>query len=144
MARSKPGAGIPLAITLTWWLSMTVTVVTVAVLMATVPAWHSLRVQLAQLGVWQCWASVLACVALLLLSRQRQSGQEQPWAQGALLIFVLGGLLSAVVLNYGVLGQLLLQPASWLYRAQTVGLLVLHWVLAGLSLRHVLRYRRRG
>lgn len=142
MSSSKPGTGIPLSLTLVWWLSMTGNVVAAGVLMATVPAWHSLRVQLAQLGVWQCWASVLACVALLLLSRQRKSEQEQPWAQGALLIFVLGGLLSAVVLNYGVLGQWLLQPASWLYRVQTTGLLALHWALASLSLRHVLRYRR--
>ena len=124
-----------------WWLTATASAVAAPVLLATQPYWHVVRVQLAQLGLWQCWVSVLACVALLLLSRRRHAEQEEPWAQGPLLIGVLGGLLSAIVLQYGVLPQWLVDAASLRLSSMVVGLLLLHWLCASWVCWRLWRWR---
>ena len=109
-----------------WCVTAVLAALAAPVLLATQPGWHVVRVQLAQLGVWQCWVSVLACVALLLLSRRRHSEREEPWAQGPLLIGVMGGLLSAIVLNYGVLPQWLVNAASLRLTCLLAGLVLVH------------------
>ena len=124
-----------------WLLSVLLSAVAVPVLIATVPYWHEVRLHLQQLGVVQTWISIAACVGLLVISRRKHSENEQPWAQGALLIFVLGGLLSAIVLNYGVLPQFLAKSNSTVIKIQVLGLGLLHGVCVAMAWRRLWKLR---
>lgn len=124
-----------------WLLTATLSVLAVAVMLATVPNWHVLRGYLAQLGLWQTWISIAVCVVLLVISKRKHAESEEEWAQGALLIFVLGGLLTAVLLNYGVLPQWLVHSDSWAKLAQVVGLVLLHWGCAWGTWRSLRRHQ---
>ena len=142
MAERRNSVRAPLTLALLWAVSAALGIGTALVLLVSVSPWHAVRHQLAQVALWQCWTAVLVCLALLILSRRRHAEQEQPWAQGRLLVWVLGGLLSAIVLNYGVLPQWLAQPTALGLRAQSVVLMLLQGSCALASVRHLLHYRR--
>ena len=55
----------------------------------------------AKLFAAQTWVAVACCVVLLLLSRPRHGLAQYPWARAAML-FVLGGLLLALLNQFGV------------------------------------------
>lgn len=115
-----------------------------AVLLLSASNWHAVRDQLQQLSLWQSWISIAACAGLLVISRKKHSENQQEWAQGALLIYVIGGLLTALVLHHGVLIQFLAQHESLLRQAQVLVLLALHWLCAVLTLRSLWRFRQAG
>lgn len=143
MARGTPSLKVPLSLASLWLLTATVSALAAPVILATVPYWHAVRGHLAQLGQWQTWISIAACVGLLAISRRKHAETEEAWAQGPLLIFVLGGLVTAIVLNYGVLPQWLVHSASLLKQAQVLGLMVLHWSCAFFTVRSLLQFRRK-
>ena len=142
MAAGKHALTVPLALAAIWLLSASLSALAVPVIIATVPYWHEVRVHLAQIGLWQTWISIAACVVLLSLSRKKHAETEEGWAQGALLIYVLGGVVTAVLLNYGVLPRWLVQSASFVLTAQVVAVMLLHWCCAALTLRSLLAYRK--
>ena len=144
MAAGTPSLKWPLSLASLWLLTATLSALAVPVLMATVPYWHTVRAYLAQLGLWQTWISIAACVGLLVLSRRKHAENEEAWAQGALLIFVMGGLVTAILLNYGVLPQWLVQSSAGWKQLQVLVLMGLHWVCAALTLRSLLQYRRQA
>lgn len=132
----------PLVLAGGWLLSASLSALAAPVLIATVPYWHEVRVYLQQLALWQTWISIAACVGLLLISKRKHSENEEAWAQGALLIFVLGGLLTAILLNYGVLPQWLVHASSGFKQLQVAALVLLHWLCACLTLRGLLQLRK--
>ena len=142
MAAGKQALAVPLALAAMWLLSASISALAVPVVLATVPYWHEVRVHLAQIGLWQTWISIAACVVLLSLSRKKHAETEEGWAQGALLIYVLGGVVTAVLLNYGVLPRWLVKSASFTLIAQVMILMLLHWCCAALTLRSLLTYRK--
>ncbi len=79
-----------------------------------------------------------------MLSKRKHAETQEAWGQGALLIFVLGGLVTAILLNYGVLPQWWVKSASLLLMAQVLVLMVLHWLCALLTLRSLLNFRKRA
>lgn len=125
-----------------WLLSVCLSALAVPAIIATVPYWHDARLHLQQLALVQTWISIAACVGLLAISRKKHSETEQPWAQGALLIYVLGGLLSAILLNYGVLPQFLAKSNSAAQQLQLLGLMLMHGLCAGLALRSLCKHRK--
>ena len=143
MAAGTPSLKVPLSLASLWLLTATASALAVPILLATVPSWHVVRGHLAQLGQWQTWISIAACVGLLVISKRKHAETEEAWVQGALLIFVLGGLVTAILLNYGVLPQWLVQPASLLKQAQVLVLMALHWGSAFFTLRNLLQFRRK-
>lgn len=134
----------PLALAGGWLASASLSALAVPITIATVPYWHDVRVYLQQLGLWQTWISIAACVGLLVISRQKHSENEEAWAQGALLIFVLGGMVTAILINYGVLPQWLVQSNDVLKQLQLLVLMLLHWLCALLTLRSLLQFRKRA
>lgn len=134
----------PLALAGGWLLMASLSALAAPVLIATVPYWHELRLYLAQLALWQTWVSIAACVGLLSISRRKHAETEEGWAQGALLIYVLGGLLSAILLNYGVLPQWLIKSASLALTAQVLALMLVHWCCAWRTLRGLLKFRKQA
>lgn len=141
MAAGKASLRAPLALAGTWLVTASLSVLAVPVLVATVPYWHEVRGHLQQLGLWQTWISIAACVGLLVISRKKHSETEQSWAQGALLIYVIAGLLTAVILNYGVLPQFLAKSNSTGLQIQIAVLVLVHWLCAAISVRSLCRHR---
>lgn len=144
MAAGTPSLKVPLSLASLWLLTVSVSALAVPVLIATVPHWHTVRAYLAQLGLVQTWISIAVCVGLLVISRRKHAEHEEAWAQGALLIFVMGGLLTAILLNYGVLPQWLVRSASMALTAQVLSIMLLHWCFAWLTLRSMLQWRKRS
>lgn len=132
----------PLWLARLWLLSATLSAIVAPVLIATVPHWHEVRGYLAQLGGWQTWISIAACVGLLMLSKKKNAENQEEWAQGALLIFVVGGLLTAILLNYGVLAQWLVHSTSLMKLAQVLGVMLLHWLCAWSTWRCLRRHAK--
>lgn len=133
-----------------WWLAclwlgtVAGSLLAVIGLFATEPNWHRITAQLQPLSLVQTWISIAACVGLLALSRRKHAETEEAWAQGALLIYVLGGLVTAVLLHYGVLPQWLARAHAWLPRLQMLGLLLLHGGCAWLAWHSLHRYRKQA
>lgn len=125
-----------------WLATASLAVVAAAGITAFVPHWHTARVYLEQLALWQTWVSIAACLSLLMLSKRKHAETEEPWSQGALLIYVLAGLLSAILLNYGVFPRWLVQPASLALVVQVLALVLVHWCMAWRTLRSLIRFRR--
>lgn len=130
---------MPLALAGLWLATVSLSAVAAPLLIAAVPYWHEVRIYLQQLGLWQTWISIAACVGLLVISRKKHSETEQAWAQGALLIYVMGGLLTAVVLNYGLLPQWLAHASAGLKQLQMLVFVLLHWLCALLTLHKLWR-----
>lgn len=144
MAEGKASIKVPLALASIWFLTASLSALSAPVLIATVLYWHEVRIHLAQIAQWQTWISIAACLGLLMLSKRKHAETQEAWGQGALLIFVLGGLVTAILLNYGVLPQWWVKSASLLLMAQVLVLMALHWVCALLTLRSLLNFRKRA
>ena len=122
-----------------WLLSVGLSVIAVPALLLARPLWHAVRLHLQQLGLVQTWISIAACVGLMVVSRSKHAESDERWAQGALLIYVLGGLLSAIVLNYGVLPQFLARSHSLPGQIQVAVLALLHVLCAVQTVRSLWR-----
>ena len=144
MTAHSPRPKAALALAASWLLTLSLSTLAVVVLLVSAGNWHAIRGPLQQLSLWQSWISIAACAGLLVISRKKHSEKQQEWAQGALLIYVLGGLLTALVLHHGVLTQFLAQHESLLRQTQVLGLLLLHWLCAVLTLRSLWRFRQPG
>jgi hypothetical protein len=144
MAEGKASIKVPLALASIWFLTASLSALSAPVLIATVLYWHEVRIHLAQIAQWQTWISIAACLGLLMLSKRKHAETQEAWGQGALLIFVLGGLVTAILLNYGVLPQWWVKSASLLLMVQVLVLMALHWVCALLTLRSLLNFRKRA
>lgn len=127
----------PLWLAGVWLLASIATIFAVPVLIATVPAWHEVRTYLQQLGQVHAWIAIAACVGLLVLSKRKHAETEETWAQGALLIFVLGGVLSVLVLQFGVWPQWLARSNSTTLQLQVFGLMAVHGGCAMLTWRRL-------
>jgi hypothetical protein len=120
-------ARLPQLLAALWWGSLTAMGVAVQVLFATWPSTPAAGAAAALLAA-QTWISIACCVLLLMFSKQKHAQKQEPWAQDA-LVFVLGGLLLALLGQYGVLPRVLAKQGEvWFY----VGLLlyVLQWLCA--------------
>lgn len=120
-------ARLPWLLAALWWGSLTAMGVAVQVLFATWPATPAAGAAAALLGA-QTWISIACCVLLLMVSKKKHAQKQEPWAQDA-LVFVLGGLLLALLGQYGVLPRVLTkQGEGWFYVG--LALYVLQWLCA--------------
>jgi O-antigen/teichoic acid export membrane protein len=142
MAASTASFEVARALSGIWLVSTCMSALAGPVIMANEPPWHAVRGNLQQLGEVQMWISIAACVGLLVISRKKHSETEQAWAQGALLIYVLGGLLSVLVLNFGALPKFLVQSNNTLAQMQVVMCMLLHGLCACLALRSLRKHGR--
>lgn len=142
MAHDQAPLKAPWWLACTWLLAASLSALAVLLVLLTVPAWHTATHYLQVIAGVQTWVSIAACVGLLALSKRKHAETEEEWARGALLIYVLGGVLTAVLLNYGVLPQWLASSSSLVKHAQMLGLMVLHWVCALQTWRTLRRFTR--
>ena len=142
MALGAPSLTVPRSLASLWLLTCGVSTLAAPILMATVAQWHTVRMYLAQLGLVQTWISIACCLGLLLFSRRKHAETEEPWAQGALLIYVIAGLLTAIVINYGVLPQWLGHSSSLALTAQILSLLLVHACCAWRTWHSLWKFRK--
>ncbi|MDH4447968.1 MAG: DUF4149 domain-containing protein [Acidovorax sp.] len=85
-----------------WWGSLTtIGFLVVPMLFANLPSTTMAGYMAAKLFAAQTWVTVACCLVLLLLSKARRATVQHAWAQAA-MVFILGGLLLALITQFGV------------------------------------------
>ena len=85
-----------------WWGSLSaIGFVAVPMLFAHLPTPAMAGQMAAKLFAAQTYISIAACACLLVLSKQKNAEKLEEWAQAA-IVFVILGLLLALLVQYGV------------------------------------------
>ncbi|MDH4464485.1 MAG: DUF4149 domain-containing protein [Acidovorax sp.] len=85
-----------------WWGSLTtIGFLVVPMLFANLPSTTMAGYMAAKLFAAQTSVTVACCLVLLLLSKARHATVQHDWAQAA-MVFILGGLLLALLTQFGV------------------------------------------
>ena len=93
---------LPALLAALWWGSLTtIGFLVVPLLFAHLPSPAMAGGMAARLFAAQTWVTVVCCVLLLLISRPKGEVTQYPWAQAA-MVFIVGGLLLALLVQFGV------------------------------------------
>lgn len=123
-------ARLPALAAALWWGSLTtVGFLVVPLLFAHLPSAAIAGQMAAKLFAAQTWVTVGCCMLLLLISRRRHEEFQEPWAK-AVLGFVLGGLLLALLVQFGVSPRIVARQDLRLWHSVGTGMYVLQWVCA--------------
>jgi hypothetical protein len=79
----------------------------------------------------QTWITLACGLLLLFASRQGDEPASMDWAAGALL-FVVGGVLLALLAEFAVAPQILSRENLRLWHSIGAGMYVLQWICAGI------------
>ncbi|CAB5661650.1 Uncharacterised protein [Delftia tsuruhatensis] len=121
---------IPLLAAALWWGSLSsIGFMAVPMLFAHLPTPAVAGFMAAQLFAAQTWVSVACAAVLLVLSRRRQERALQPWAQGC-LGFVIGGMLLALLVQYGVSPRIVARDNLKLWHSVGTVMYALQWLCA--------------
>ena len=122
-----------------WWGSLTaIGGLAVPLLFAHLPTPAMAGQTAAKLFEAQTWVSLGCGIVLLLASRGRGDDPRMGWAGGA-LAFVLGGLLLALVSQYGVAPRIVARQNLALWHSVGSGMYALQWVCSLVVLAMVTR-----
>ena len=122
-----------------WWGSLTtVGLLVVPMLFAHLPTPAMAGTMAAKLFAAQTWVSVVCCMGLLLISRPKMAVVPYPWARAAML-FIVGGLLLALVVQYGVSPRIVARQDLKFWHGLGTLLYTLQWACALVTLWHTLR-----
>lgn len=122
-------ARLPLLLVALWWGSLTaIAGVAVPVLQVHFASPVQAASATAAVLAAQAWISIACCALLLVFSKRKYAEKQEAWAQAA-MPFILGGLLLALVAQYGVAPRVTArQGAVWSYAG--VAMLALQWLCA--------------
>lgn len=122
-----------------WWGSLTtIGTLVVPMLFANLPTPAMAGAMAARLFAAQTWVSVVCGVLLLIISRPKGSVRQYPWAQAA-MIFILGGVLLALLSQFAVAPRIVARQDLRLWHSVGSVLYLAQWVCAGAVLWHTLR-----
>jgi hypothetical protein len=132
---------LPLLAAALWWGSLsTVGFLVVPMLFAHLSTPAVAGAMAAKLFAAQTWVSVCCALVLLLISRPKGAVAQYPWAQAA-MVFIVGGMLLALVSQYGVAPRIVARQDLRLWHSVGTVLYALQWVCA---LMVLLRIQREG
>ena len=132
---------LPALVAALWWGSLsTVGLLVVPLLFAHLPTPALAGAMAARLFAAQTWVSVACALLLLLISRPKGSVAQYPWAQAA-IIFVLGGMLLALLSQFGVAPRIVARDNLRLWHSVGTALYVAQW---GCALAVLWQTQRRG
>ncbi|GKT26241.1 DUF4149 domain-containing protein [Acidovorax sp. SUPP3334] len=77
----------------------------------------------------QTFVSIACCACLLLLSKRRHAEAQEAWAQNA-LVCVIGGLLLALLVQYGVSPRIVARQDLRLWHTVGTVMYALQWLCA--------------
>ncbi len=119
-----------------WWGSLTtIGFLVVPMLFANLPTPALAGGMAAKLFTAQTWVSLGCGLLLLMLSRGRgrDEGEIIAWAPGVLM-FLLGGLLLALLGEFAVAPRIVARENLKLWHSLGSGMFLLQWVCAGVTL----------
>ena len=117
-----------------WWGSLSaVGFWVVPMLFAHLPTPAQAGGMAAKLFAAQTWVALGCGLVLLMVSRPRGGSPRLDWAQGA-LVWLLAGLLAALLLEFGVAPRIVAREHLKLWHAVGSGLYLLQWACAGVVL----------
>lgn len=120
----------PALVAALWWGSMsTIGFLVVPMLFAQLPNPSMAGYMAAKLFAAQTWVTVACCLALLLVSKPKHALAQHPWAQSA-MVFILGGLLLALLLQFGVAPRIVARQDLRLWHSVGTVMYALQWCCA--------------
>ncbi len=122
---------LPLFTAALWWGSLTTLgFLVVPVLFSHLPTPALAGGMAARLFSAQTWVSVVCGLLLLMIFRSNRPLARANTAQAA-MIFVVGGMLLALLVEFGVAPRILARDNLKLWHAVGSGMYVLQWLCAG-------------
>lgn len=130
---------LPALVAALWWGSLTtIGFLVVPMLFVHLPSSVMAGNLAAKLFAAQTWVAVVCCLVLLLVSRPRHAIAQYPWAQAAML-FILGGLLLALLNQFGVAPRIVARQDLRLWHGVGTAMYALQWCCALVVLVYTLR-----
>jgi hypothetical protein len=120
----------PALVAALWWGSLTtIGFLVVPLLFAHLPSPTLAGNMAAKLFAAQTWVAVACCLVLLLVSRPKQAVAQYPWAQAA-MVFILGGMLLALLTQFGVAPRIVARQDLRLWHSVGSVMYALQWCCA--------------
>jgi len=117
-----------------WWGSLTaIGFVAVPLLFVYLPSKALAGNTAAHLFAAQTYIAMAACATLLALSRQRSAEKPEPWAQKS-LVFIIAGLLLALLVQYGVAPHIVARDNLRLWHSVGTAMYFAQWLCAAATL----------
>ena len=130
---------LPALLAALWWGSLTtIGFLVVPLLFAHLPSPAIAGGMAARLFAAQTWVTVVCCVLLLLISRPKGEVTQYPWAQAA-MVFIVGGLLLALLVQFGVAPRIVARQDLRLWHSVGSVMYALQWCCALVVLWRTLR-----
>ena len=130
---------LPALLAALWWGSLTtIGFLVVPLLFAHLPSPAMAGGMAARLFAAQTWVTVVCCVLLLLISRPKGEVTQYPWAQAA-MVFIVGGLLLALLVEFGVAPRIVARQDLRLWHSVGSVMYALQWCCALVVLWRTLR-----
>ncbi|RZJ12055.1 MAG: DUF4149 domain-containing protein [Acidovorax sp.] len=130
---------LPALVAALWWGSLTtIGFLVVPLLFAHLPSPAIAGTMAAKLFAAQTWVAVVCCIVLLLVSRPKHALAQYPWAQAA-MIFILGGMLLALLSQFGVAPRIVARQDLRLWHSVGSVMYLLQWGCALVVLWSTLR-----
>lgn len=130
---------LPALLAALWWGSLTtIGFLVVPLLFAHLPSPAMAGGMAARLFAAQTWVTVVCCVLLLLISRPKGEVTQCPWAQAA-MVFIVGGLLLALLVQFGVAPRIVARQDLRLWHSVGSVMYALQWCCALVVLWRTLR-----
>lgn len=124
------GVRLPVLAAALWWGSLSVIgFVAVPLLFAHLPTQVQAGNMAAHLFEAQTYISIACCALLLVVSKKRHAEKQEAWAQGA-MVFVIAGLLLALLVQYGVAPRIIARQNLRLWHGAGSAMYVLQWLCA--------------
>ncbi|ART56709.1 hypothetical protein CBP36_12925 [Acidovorax carolinensis] len=125
---------LPALLAALWWGSLTtVGLLVVPLLFVHLPTPALAGGMAARLFAAQTWVTVACCVLLLLISRPKGEVAQYSWAQAA-MVFIIGGLLLALLSQFGVAPRIVARENLRVWHAVGSGMYLVQWLCAGITL----------
>ena len=130
---------LPALLAALWWGSLTtIGFLVVPLLFAHLPSPAMAGGMAARLFAAQTWVTVVCCVLLLLMSRPKGEVTQYLWAQAA-MVFIVGGLLLALLVQFGVAPRIVARQDLRLWHSVGSVMYALQWCCALVVLWRTLR-----
>ena len=130
---------LPALVAALWWGSLTtIGFLVVPLLFAHLPSPAIAGTMAAKLFAAQTWVAVVCCIVLLLVSRPKHALAQYPWAQAA-MVFILGGMLLALLSQFGVAPRIVARQDLRLWHSVGSVMYLLQWGCALVVLWSTLR-----
>ncbi|MDA8443667.1 DUF4149 domain-containing protein [Paracidovorax valerianellae] len=121
---------LPVIASALWWGSLSaIGFLAVPLLFVHLPTPALAGNMAARLFEAQTFVSIGCCASLLLLSKRRHAEAQEAWAQSA-LVFVIGGLLLALLVQYGVSPRIVARQDLRLWHTVGTVMYAVQWLCA--------------